>query len=193
MNLIGPIYNGIISLLTRWTQTLADRLDAAISSRAPASTALSTATWTSTKAGYLDTPVSSCAPASSALSSGVWTLARAAKLDNLDAAISTNSPVKSSQTGSIDTATTTVGTAPETFYVDVTISAVTVAKALVLHSIGAGNVGTNAGDALITARTAPGTARAYLVNSTTLRIYGSSNAAATYRHLSGRWQVLEYK
>lgn len=191
--MLGAILSALQTLLLRWTQALADRLDATVSSRAPASTALSTATWTGTKAGYLDTPVSSCAPASSALSSGVWTLARAAKLDNLDALISTNSPIKSLQSGTIDTGTTTLGTAPETFYVDVTISAVTVAKAVVLHDIGMGLVGTNIGDAQADARAWAGRARVYLVNSTTLRIYGSAAASANYRYLSGRWQVLEYK
>lgn len=44
---------------TVWTNDKAGRIDADISSRAPASTALSTATWTNTRAGYLDAPISS--------------------------------------------------------------------------------------------------------------------------------------
>jgi hypothetical protein len=95
-------------------------LDTNVGSRAPASTALSTATWTSTRAGYLDnlgggavalaaTALSTAnwtnaragyldnlsagpvAQAATALSTAQWTNARAAKLDNLDAAVSTRS------------------------------------------------------------------------------------------------------
>lgn len=83
---------------TGWNSTRAgyvDRLDAAVSTRAPASTALSNATWTDARAGYqdrLDTTVSSRAPASTALSNVTWTDARAVKVDNLDAAVSTRAP-----------------------------------------------------------------------------------------------------
>jgi hypothetical protein len=47
--------------------------------------------WTSTRAGYvdrLDAPMSTRAPAATALTNGTWTEGRAAKLDNLDAAVS---------------------------------------------------------------------------------------------------------
>lgn len=70
-------------------------LDATVSSRAPSSTALSTATWTNARAGYLDTvntnldaTVSSRAPSSTALSTATWTSGRASNLDNLDFACS---------------------------------------------------------------------------------------------------------
>lgn len=68
-----------------------DNLDAKISSRAPANTALSNATWTDTRAAKLDNldaKISSRAVASTALSNAVWTDARASKLDNLDTTIS---------------------------------------------------------------------------------------------------------
>lgn len=64
-----------------WTDAKAGYLDAGISSRAPSSTALSTATWTNTKAGYLDSTVSSRAPASTALSSNVWTTTYRNRID----------------------------------------------------------------------------------------------------------------
>jgi hypothetical protein len=71
-----------------WTDAKAGQIDANISSRAPSSTALSTSTWTNTKAGYIDGNISSRAAASTALSTAQWTNARAGKLDNLDAPIS---------------------------------------------------------------------------------------------------------
>lgn len=94
----GSLANLLQTLSARLTSTRADNLDnldATVSSRAPASTALSTSTWTSTRAGKLDkldnldTTVSSRAPASTALSTSTWTSTRAGRLDNLDAAIST--------------------------------------------------------------------------------------------------------
>ena len=81
-----------------------DNLDALISSRAPASTALSNATWTNARAAAIDTintntarltatraglidnldaKISSRAPASTALSTATWTDARAGYLDNI--------------------------------------------------------------------------------------------------------------
>lgn len=49
----------LTSRLTSARATKLDNLDAAVSSTAPASTALSSATWTGTKAGYIDAAVSS--------------------------------------------------------------------------------------------------------------------------------------
>lgn len=65
-------------------------LDAAVSTRAPASTALSSAVWTGGRAvlvDHLDADVSSRAAAATAVSSADLTPTRAAKLDQLDAAI----------------------------------------------------------------------------------------------------------
>lgn len=67
-----------------WTNARAgnlDNVDATISSRAPSSTALSTATWTNTRASYLDSSISSRAPASTALSSNVWTTTYRDRID----------------------------------------------------------------------------------------------------------------
>lgn len=78
--------------LTALGDTRLAALDAAITSRAPASTALSTAQWTNDRAAKLDNldaAVTSRASAATALSNAVWTDTRAGKLDNLDAAITT--------------------------------------------------------------------------------------------------------
>jgi len=190
--MLAPIYGSVIKILNRWTQTLADRLDASISSRAPSSTALTTATWTGTRAGKLDSldaAITSRAPASTALSNATWTDVKAGYLD---AAISTiSSPVRSIQTGTVDTTTTTNGTVPEANYIDVTISSVTVSKCFVVANIGAGIGSNNVGEAQVAARLFGQTGQAYLLNSTTLRIHGG--VAGTYRSLSGRWTVIEYK
>lgn len=71
-----------------WTDTKAGYLDASVSSRAAASTALTNATWTDAKAGQIDASISSRAPSSTALSTAQWTNTRAGNLDNLDAPIS---------------------------------------------------------------------------------------------------------
>lgn len=67
-----------------------DNLDALVSSRAPANTALSNATWTNTRAALLDNldaKISSRAQASTALSNAVWTNARAGYLDAINASV----------------------------------------------------------------------------------------------------------
>lgn len=176
-NVLGAILSAIQTLLLRWTQTLADRLDATVSSRAPASTALSTATWTSTKAGYLDTPVSSCAPASSALSSGVWTLARAAKLDNLDVVLSTCTRIKSIQRGSISIS----GVATS---VTATIGAVVTAKTE-LRFLGA------------TSKTGGGSVEAVdmrieLTNSTTITATRQLPSGGSGYAMVGGWELTEF-
>lgn len=54
---VNNLLNTLANHVAAWTSARAakmDNLDAAISSRAPASTALSTAQWTNTRAGYLD-------------------------------------------------------------------------------------------------------------------------------------------
>lgn len=72
-----------------------DHLNADITTRAPAATALSNTTWTDARAAALDNldaAITSRAAAATALSNAIWTNARAANLDNLDAAISTRAP-----------------------------------------------------------------------------------------------------
>lgn len=70
-------------------------LDAAVSSRAPSSTALSNLTWTDTRAGYLDSAISSRAPSSTAVSNVYYTSSRAANLDSLDTSVSSRLPTSS--------------------------------------------------------------------------------------------------
>jgi len=101
--MLAPIYGSVIKLLNRWTQTLADRLDASVSSRAPSSTALSNATWTDTRAGKLD---SLDAAVTSRASATYYTAVRAEKLDNLDAAVTATTRIKSIQRGTIAITTT---------------------------------------------------------------------------------------
>jgi len=85
-------------------------IDTNVSTRAPASTALSNAIWTDARAAKLDnldTTVSSRAPASTALSSTTWTDARAAKLDNLDATVSSRSTLTAADVWGYTTRTLT--------------------------------------------------------------------------------------
>lgn len=79
--------SGTLSIFARLASIDSD-VDAAISTRAASSTALSNLIWTDTKASYIDVVLSSRAPSSTALSNIDWTVARAAKMDNLDALIS---------------------------------------------------------------------------------------------------------
>ncbi len=81
-----------LTLASIWTNAKAAFLDALVSSRAPASTALDNTVWTGARAAKvdnLDATISSRAPASTALSNATWTNARAANLDRLDANVST--------------------------------------------------------------------------------------------------------
>lgn len=159
------------TLIDRLTSTRAgnlDNLDAAITTRAPSATALSSATWTGTKAGYLDAAISS----------------------RLDAA------VVSAQSGKVDTNTLSAGTADEFRYVDVTLSAVaSVAKCLVVVVGGFASSPTSNSAALDSARrngANSGPARGYLTSVSNLRLYGAPGSD-TYYGASVRWQVIEYK
>lgn len=96
--MLAPIYGAVIKLLNRWTQTIADRLDAAVSTIAASSTALSTAIWTGTRAGKLD---SLDATISSRVALSNYSTARAAKLDYLDAALTSVARIKNIQRGTI--------------------------------------------------------------------------------------------
>lgn len=100
--------NATVSSRMPGTATEQGRIDVAISSRAPSSTALSNATWTNTKAGFLDAAVSSRAPSSTALSNATWTNTRAALLDNLsnlDTTVSSRAPASTALSTSVWTST----------------------------------------------------------------------------------------
>lgn len=104
-----------------WTDAKAAYLDQNISSRAPSSTALSTATWTGARAvnlDNLDSTVSSRAPSSTALSTATWTTARAGNLDNIDAAVSSRAPSSTA----LSTATWTNTRAGKLDNIDTTVS-----------------------------------------------------------------------
>lgn len=93
------------------TDVRLNTLDVNISTRAPASTALSTAIWTNTRAGNLDNldvAVSTRAAAATALSTAVWTNGRAANLDFLDVAVSSRS--SASALAAVDADVNAVGT-----------------------------------------------------------------------------------
>ena len=106
-------------LIDRITSTRAsnlDNLNATVSSRAPASTALSSSVWTGTKAGYVDTAISGRASQSS--------------VDAIP-----TSPIESVQRGLL-----TVGGADAPPY-NVTISSVDLGKSVLTFSYGEDNAG----------------------------------------------------
>lgn len=204
MSLLSPLYTAVNTLVGRLSASRAaalDRLDATVSTRAPADTAVSTAHATPARLASLDnldTNIASRAPAATALSSTVWT---GTKAGYLDAAISSVAgAIKSIQSGKVDTSTLSSGSDDELKYLNVTLTAVTTAKCLVLLQVFAGSSPSPA-DALPMARqasfTAPASgynvapARAYLTSTTNLRIY--TGLTASYVALSGRWWVVEFK
>ena len=200
---------GILSLLDTFVAAYTtlragklDNLDALVSSRAPANTALSNATWTNDRAALLDrldTQISSRAQASTALSNAVWTNARAGYLDylanttyglsaimtKLNSIISSSGgipgTVKSTQRGSYsssnDTGTTAEG---RYYYKDIVIAEVNINKAVVI--VYASNPNSNISNL---------SANAKLVNSTTLRIYSNYDSSIrTYDNVN--WQVIDF-
>lgn len=106
--------------------------------------------------------------------------------------------VKSVQRGAIYTNATVAGTNPEMRYTDVTISAVNTAKARVVvdavlaggASSAASNTKASENDRYQSAAAAIAEAFGYLLNSTTLRIYGGNVSGPGYT-FSGRWEVIE--
>ncbi len=201
-----------------------DNLDALVSSRAPANTALSNAVWTNGRAAALDNldaKISSRAPASTALSNGVWTDARAGSLDNLPTILSyaysamanigstadggggvntgnvmaklnallsqtlsggIPGTVKSVQRGFFAD-TDAVGTVEgRIFYRDIAISPVNVNKAVVLAH--ASNTNDSTGSL---------SAHARLINSTTLRLYATSQVVGKSGNIENiSWQVIDF-
>lgn len=100
---VNSLLNTVANHVAAWTSARAaklDNLDTTVSSRAPASTALSTAQWTSTRAGYLDNINTKANNLDSRL-----TAARAGYLDKLNSGVTVNSLsgkiIKSVQRGTI--------------------------------------------------------------------------------------------
>lgn len=185
--MLAPIYNAVNTLLARLTSARAtklDNLDAAITTRPAASD------YTSSRASKLDNLDAAITSRSSHSATDVW----AAGTRTLTSA---PSPIKSLQSGLVDTSTTSAGTLPQGRYVDVTITSVDTAKAILLHSV-LGGYSDTAANALTLARGGAANssgyyaieAKAYLASATTIRFYfGSSNANTAF---SGRWQVIEF-
>lgn len=82
------------------------------------------------KIDNLDTTLTSRAPASTAVSSATWTAARAGYLDKLNAG-GIPGTVKSIQTGYLAVIAGVAGTGEDAYYRDITISTVVVAKCVV--------------------------------------------------------------
>lgn len=96
-----------------------------------------------------------------------------------------STPIKSIQTGYVASNSTSTSTGEDAVYLDVTISAVTVAKSLV--TLTGGGQGSSVNGA-----TQPATTGQYitarLTSTTNLRISGPGSSA----YLVGRWQVVEF-
>ena len=157
-----------------WTDGRAatlDNLDAKISSRAQASTALSNTTWTNTRAGYLDY-----------LANATYGLPALYNLMSINGGIP--GTVKSTQRGNLgkDTVLST-DRENNTNYIDITISAVNINKAVVL--VNASNGSKDDTDRPANAR---------LLNATTLRVYANYVSAGqdtgTMRNVN--WQVVDF-
>lgn len=163
------------SLLDRLTATRAanlDSIDTTVSSRAPASTALSNATWTNTKAGQIDASVSSRASQTSVntVSSNVTSV-----LNNADVKTSTrlSSVTPQWQFDHVTNAefTTAVGTGFEadSVYWDMAVTVSNLANSFVLLQGGYTN---SAGSLLPTS--------ARLINDTTVRVATSKLFSPTH-------------
>ena len=154
------------TLLDRMTATRAanlDKLDANISTRAAASTALSNATWTEALAANL----------------GALTPARAARLD---ATVLVSGVIKSVQTGYADPASILPNGAAgqDYWHFDIGISAVDMNKSIVLFQ----PVGAQSTVPLMTAR---------LTSSTNLRISKKgASTPSDFGTAGGQWTVLEF-
>lgn len=115
--MLAPIYNAVNKLLVRWTAAKAAYLDAAVTSRAPASTALSNVNWTDGRAAKLD---NMDAAVTTRAAASDYTSGRATKLDYLDVAISSRmAGIKRIQRGTVTIASgQTSGTATLVYSVD---------------------------------------------------------------------------
>lgn len=141
-----------------------------------------TTNWTTARAAKvdnLDAAVTTRAASATALTNAIWTDARAAKLD---AAIQT-SVIQSVQTGSFNGFNLT-GTGEDANYKDITISAVTVAKSIVLMQ---GSFTSNPGTELYTCL-------GRLTSTTNLRVSSKSVMDTSSGNVPYvRWTVVEFK
>ena len=168
-----------------------DHLDAKISTRAPASTALSNAVWTGPRAANLNAYLSNCATQTSAnaLNGDVNTVA-----SNIDAPLSSclTSVGDKIQAGVIDTFTTQSvsgsSTGIQEYYTDIAITAVSAVDQCVVILNGSAWVygsGQYPQDPFIW-----GEMMGYLLDTNTLRISAISNQGLV--RLKGGWFVIEW-
>ncbi|WP_341649924.1 hypothetical protein [Thauera humireducens] len=149
---------------------------------------------TATRAANLDNlnaTVTSRAPAATALSNAVWTDARAAKLD---AGVLATGVVRSVQGGWVNAApsTGTIDTEDHK-YCDVTISAVDVSRSTVVFVGGSTTGGLQSAFTRQDSSTGSSyecTAR--LTSSTVLRISAPGGSGNNPTKIAGRWTVVEY-
>lgn len=95
--------------------------------------------------------------------------------------------VRSIQTGHINNQATSISTGEDLRYVDVTITAVTVANCVALFQ---GSIALSTGDAgFYTGTASQGIVTARMTSTTNLRL---AFAAAAYGFMTGRWYVIEY-
>ena len=148
----------------------------------------------------LDVKVSTRAPASTALSTNEWSNARAEKLDNLDdldapiSAIPTTG-IKSLQSGTFYAAqmNETGIEKIDSVYIDVTISSVDTSKSLVFVTGSVCKYFDNPSTGLVTS----GSKESYFVyakfiNQTTLRLFSSYEPGANRAYLTAQWKVVEF-
>lgn len=103
------IGDNIVALLNRWTQAKADFIDAAVSSRAPSSTALSSQIWTTLRAAYLDQIPVNAANITALLNNPALqvptTLAVSPTIQNMRTALTTNGPTSLTSINTAQSAT----------------------------------------------------------------------------------------
>jgi hypothetical protein len=183
------------SRLDEITSTRMARLNADISSRAPASDVTTLLDrLTATRAGYLNADISSRAPASD-----VTTLLNRlteTRAGYLDAAISSlgGGTVKSIQTGVLFSQSTGSGAveSDDTRFLDITISSVDASKSVVIFR-GTAGTGTSLTNALNGAcGQYPYPARCRLTSNTNVRVHVSLQNPGTRTAFAGNWTVVEY-
>lgn len=195
VGLILSIFAKIKDLLDRLTVARANKLDnlnTTLSSRAPASTAVSSNIWTNTKAGHLNTSLSSRASQSTvnSIANKANTLKQRANV-KVSSRLTTMLGTRKVQSGATSAHPPSSGSGIDLSYSDHTISAVAnINKCLVLVS--GGFIWWDGSEAVHY----PASAR--LINTTTVRVFinltdPSSSAGGGDWLLRARWQVAEFK
>ena len=103
-----------------------------------------------------------------------------------------SSAIESIQEGYVAATSLTAGSGEDAYYTDVTISAVVVAKSVVVFEGIAGNIGSYATAYTISSTYFGRKPTARLTSTTNLRI-ASAGGTSPPTHMTGRWKVVEYK